>query len=263
MKQLTILFCVLLVVVSCRKKPDPASTSSQPIPMDSVIIDTVGTVSFKVTNIVGNELLVLKDKWYLNENGDSFKVFVYKYYLSNIAFVREDGTIYSVPESYYLLDQSNPSSLTFTVENVPVGTYHKIQLIIGVDERRNQAGAQTGALDPIHGMFWDWNTGYIMAKIEGESPQALNPAQIITYHVGGTKPPYNSVRRVALDLPTKLEISSLISPQVLITSDVAEWFKTPNLIKFGESSGAMTPGEEIMMIADNYRDMLTVKAIMP
>jgi hypothetical protein len=51
-----------------------------------------------------------------------------------------------------------------------------IRFLLGVDSARNVSGIQTGALDPARGMFWTWNSGYVMAKIEGSSPSAHVPA---------------------------------------------------------------------------------------
>ena len=44
---------------------------------------------------------------------------------------------------------------------------------LGVDSLRNVTGVQTGALDPAMDMYWTWNTGYVMAKLEAAAQQAL------------------------------------------------------------------------------------------
>ena len=68
----------------------------------------------------------------------------------------------SESESYHLVDQSQPGSLSwsFEAEENPFTTLH---FLLGVASARIVSGAQTGALDTLKDMFWTWNSGYIMA----------------------------------------------------------------------------------------------------
>ena len=54
---------------------------------------------------------------------------------------------------------------------MPAGNYNSLSFLLGVDSMHNVSGAQTGALDPANDMFWTWNSGYVMAKMEGASPR--------------------------------------------------------------------------------------------
>lgn len=250
---------MLSFAASCRKKPDPAPPVIQP----PIGTDTSGTGSLAVmiTNVAGNQPLSLHDTWYLNENGDSFRVFEYKYYISNIMLIQENATQVLETESYRLINQADATSGTFIIAGLPEGDYTEIRFLLGVDERRNTSGAQTGALDPIHGMFWDWNTGYIMAKLEGESPQSLSPSKQLVYHTGGFRGEYSVLRWVTLSFPEKVIVKAGDVPEIRIAADILEWFRNPTLIKFGETSGAMTPGEELSAIADNYADMFHITEV--
>ena len=53
---------------------------------------------------------------------------------------------------------------------LPEGDYTELQFLLGVDSLHNVSGAQTDDLDPAKDMFWTWNSGYVMAKMEGNSP---------------------------------------------------------------------------------------------
>ena len=115
--------------------------------------------------------------------GDSLTFTTFKYYVSNLQLQKTDGTWWAQEESYYLVDLSTPESAEITVANVPAGDYTGFRFTLGVDSTRNVSGAQTGALDPAEGMFWSWNSGYIMLKAEGTSPQAGDGTFV--FHLGG------------------------------------------------------------------------------
>lgn len=119
----------------------------------------------------------------------NFKMF--KYYISNIAFRSEDDKWTAIPETYYLIDLEDINSQTITIKDVPQGHYKAIRFTHGVDSTRNVSGAQTGALSPSMGMFWSWNSGYIMLKAEGTSPQS--PSGEFKFHLGGFTGPNNII----------------------------------------------------------------------
>lgn len=240
------LLILLVSMQSCVKKPDP------------VVETPKGTFKVTVENMAGNELMVLNDKWYKNENGDSVKFTIFNYFLSNVKLTKEDGSVYAVPESYFLLKQSDASSKSFVLNDIPPGTYVSMSFLIGVDSTRNVSGAQTGALDQASGMFWDWNTGYVMAKMEGLSPQATQFNGNIVYHLGGFSGANSVLRTVHLGIG-KTAIAEGQSKTIHIKADALEWFKTPNLIKIKDLS--LLSGTASQAIADNYVDMFSIDHI--
>lgn len=244
-----------LLFPSCQKQPDPQPA---PQPIDTpIVVDSIGMLSFEITHAVGNLPLELNSTWYVTENGDSLQVTNYKYFISNIKLEKADGTIWAQPESYYLIDEASASSKKFDIPDVPAGTYIKLHFMVGVDSTRNVSGAQTGALDPASGMFWTWNSGYIMAKVEGLSPQANNPQHLISYHCGGFTGRNSGVRKYSFELPESITTGNPHHPEIHLRNDLLEWFKTPNTIKFSELSTSMNPAET-GKLADNYRDMFTI-----
>lgn len=57
-------------------------------------------------------------------------------------------------------------------------------LMLGVDSALNYDGVHGGDLDPIHGMYWTWQTGYIHCKIEGIFE--LSGKRVpLEFHLGG------------------------------------------------------------------------------
>lgn len=141
----------------------------------------------------------------------------FNYYVSNIRLKNSDGTWFSMPESYFLVELNKSGSNLLSIPNVPGGEYTAVEITYGVDSLRNVSGAQTGALDPANGMFWSWNTGYIMLKAEGKSPAAANGSFV--FHLGGFKgenkiqTTYNyEIGKLVVDGDREAEIHMIANP---------------------------------------------------
>lgn len=243
-----LLMMLVMAVTACVKKPLPDISQKEEPPV-------TGKVNIDIEHMFGSSDLVLNDKWYIIENGDSLKIKTYAYFISNIKLHSTDGKIYEEEESYYLINEGKPTSKTFIISGVPFNKYDKISFLIGVDSVRNVSGAQTGALDPNTGMFWDWNTGYIMTKLEGESPQSSIGSVI--YHLGGFSGNVNVLRTVTLTLPKQIDVTVTKTPALHFKNDVSEWFKTPNTINLMDMSFFQNSGD-MLKLADNYMDMFSV-----
>lgn len=116
-------------------------------------------------------------------SGDTMNFTKFKYYVSNLKLKKADGTWWVHLESYFLVDAADAASTTLSLGTLPVGEYTEMEYTLGVDSTRNVSGAQSGALATTNGMFWSWNTGYIMVKAEGTSPQSSTGN--FAFHLGG------------------------------------------------------------------------------
>ena len=235
---------VVLSISSCKQKEDP-----QPV--------TANSVKFEFTNQVDGVALEL-NKNYVTAGGETYKINMYRYYISNIVLTAKDGKTYTEAESYHLIDQSKPDSRKFTISNVPVGEYTSVTFMIGVDSFRNTDGAQSGALDVDNDMFWDWNTGYVMAKMEGISPSSPKPDSTFRFHISGFAGPNKAIVTKTLAFPNNAVVSGSNIPNVHIFGEVQEWFKAPNVISFTTYYDLMMVTAKTKQIADNYSDMFKV-----
>lgn len=247
---LTIIVCIASIS-SCKKKD--VDTSVTPT------VDT-GRVYMEYFTEVGGSKLNLNNQWYKNQNGDSFTVSKFNYYISNVVLKGSGNTPdYTEPTSYHLIEHSaTPSEMTFYIDKVPGGNYKAITFMIGVDSLRNVSGAQDGALDPINGNFWDWNTGYIMLKFEGTSPKATTTGKKIMLHSGGFSGVNNVLKTVTLDMPNEIKVTKATANHIHFTADVQKLFKSPNVIDFSATQTIMMPGAEAKKLADNYANMFTI-----
>ncbi|MBL7734823.1 MAG: hypothetical protein JNL51_05155 [Chitinophagaceae bacterium] len=243
--------CLALLLSSCSKENSIESED----PADR------GEVKIDFQHVVKNAPLNFSDE-YLNDWGENYTVSTFKYYIHDIQLIGKDGNAVSLSSDYFLVDEDLPESKQLEL-SAPEGLYDAIAYTIGVDSARNVSGAQTGALDPTLGMFWTWNSGYVMAKLEGRSPFSSGLNQEFTYHVGGFKSPYITIKRVMLPAPdAQIFLVSKENPITInIQADVNAWFSYHTPVKIAENPAAHSPGELAKKLADNYEGMFSIRKI--
>jgi hypothetical protein len=246
MKLLRILAASSLVFLfSCQREIDTSVPS--------------GKLTLNFTNLAGTQPLAFNTP-YLTNNGEDFMVTRLKYYISNITLIDSAGFAHSLPSEYFLTDQSKPSSLSLTV-NIDQGRYRELRFNVGVDSIRNVSGAQTGALDPALDMFWTWNTGYIMAKLEGTSSLSTLPNNRIEYHIGGFKGADNTTRTVSLSFPQVFPVTGDKTLAVYVSADVLDWFDSVNSLPISQFPTCTSPGLLATQFADNYSQMFQLVSL--
>ncbi|MBA2611253.1 MAG: hypothetical protein H0U95_04725 [Bacteroidetes bacterium] len=243
---------VSIFLLSCKKDQKIEVQSPTPAKQPSV--------TFKFNAMVDNLPLVVNTKWYKNANGDSFTVTKFNYYISNLKFKRNDGTIFSEPNSYHIIKHVERVT-SFTVLNLPEGSYDQIEFLIGVDSVRNISGSQTGDLSPDSLMFWDWSTGYIFFKLEGQYKNTTTPiADFYAMHIGGFAAPDNFIKKCTFNLTNKLIAEKNKQSKVFYNTSINEIFTNPNIIDFN-TYHSVGGGRKSRDLSDNYQDMFTIDHI--
>jgi len=161
--------------------------------------------NLKVTfvNTINKVPLVLDSVTYTNCWNETYTISKLKYYISNVQLQMANKTINKETNSYHLINEEDTATKSFSL-SMPAGKYSSLSFLIGVDSLKNVSGAQTDALDPLNGMFWTWNNGYIMFKLEGNSPQSTVVNNKVEYHIGGFAGANNSLRIVTINFVTPL-----------------------------------------------------------
>jgi len=201
---------------------------------------------------VNGQPVVLGKTNYQNAAGDTFNITKFQYYLSNFSLTDSSGKIVKLSSECFLIKEGDEASKKLSFTNLPAGQYKSISFMVGVDSLLNCTGAQNGSLDPINGMFWTWNSGYIMMKLEGTSPSSHLPEHMIQFHIGGYRAPHMTQRWITLPLSVPVKSGQLI---LRLNADIAILL---NGISFRQSAGFMTPGTAADKIADNYQHMFSV-----
>jgi hypothetical protein len=227
----------------------------------TIAIRSTGTVKITFVNTVKGKPLQLNTGTYINPFAEVYSVTKFKYYISHVALAF-NSTVFNDPEIFHLVDESNADALHFSF-SINAGSYNALNFLLGVDSIYNVSGAQTGALDPLNDMFWTWNNGYVMAKMEGHSPQSKLVNNKVEFHIGGFMVANNVLKNIALNFPAgkSLTIQEGKTSELIIEADFDKWWQQPNDIKITEHAVCTTPGPLAKKIADNYSKMFSIKAI--
>ncbi|WP_423736195.1 MbnP family protein [Chitinophaga caseinilytica] len=242
MKPCYLIFTLLICCMACKKDLIPKKE---------------GNFKLNFEHKVGTSRLTLGTTTYKNPSAESYTVTAFKYFISNVYLVKMDNSLLRLPISYHLVDESKPESKSILLL-APQGEYRAIGFKLGVDSTRNVSGAQTDALDPVLGMFWSWNSGYIMAKMEGASPVSAAPDKKLTFHVGGFKGQYNAVQDIRIQTPISINVGPDREPAVTFTTDLNAWFGPPNIVSFATMATIHSPGEAAWKISVNYKNMFRI-----
>jgi hypothetical protein len=200
---------------------------------------------------MGTEPFKLDSAYKHPMNGDTMKFIKYNYYISNFKLRKADGTWWIHPESYFLVDLSNQATSTLDLGAIPSGEYTELSYTLGVDSLRNVSGAQSGALSTTNNMFWSWNTGYIMIKAEGLSPQSTSGT--FAFHLGGFKGAYNIVKTKAVDFSSNpLTITKDKKSEVHFNVNMAMTWCTSG--SCAGTSSVMMPGALAYQMASDFHN---------
>jgi hypothetical protein len=200
---------------------------------------------------------------YKNAHGETLKISLIAYFISNIQLIRTDGSRYVIPQddSYFLIKHTtSAASTSLILPEIPEGEYSGISFLIGVDSLRNTVSIEkrTGTLDvggTARGMYWVWNSGYIFFKLEGTSEQAPERLQHkFAYHIGGyggyRTPTINSLRSSTLNF-SPFKISAKKQSQLSVNVNLDKFFAGSFDLRIADLPNLMW-GAESEKIADNY-----------
>ncbi|MFA7274590.1 MAG: MbnP family protein [Crocinitomicaceae bacterium] len=221
-----------------------------------------GTCTYDVVEETGKVTLMLEHTWatsginfelgteYIHPTtNDALTFTTLKYYISNLKLKKDDGTWWTQPNSYFLVNLETPASTMIDVTGIPSGNYTEVSYVLGVDSTRNVSGAQDGALSTTNAMFWSWNSGYIMVKAEGTSPQSSTGS--FAYHLGGFSGTNNIVTSRSDSFGTeKLIVSTTSAGMIHFSVDPSALFN--NFGSVSTNSNVQMPGMMAKTLATGY-----------
>ena len=255
-------FGLTILMVSCNKDDDSSATESGTLEIEFDNIALVNGVQRQLSLVTAGS----EDYTYTNGMGQDFNINLLRYYITNIKLEGPNGEVFednvqvdaSGTEGIYLVDESDLASGLIVLNDVPAGAYNKITFTVGVDENGVQEGVAGGNLDPAtSNMFWNWNSGYIAVKFEGQSPvsaggtngsetlEDINDKGIL-YHIGGWKDVdgtafvYNN-KTLSFDFDTDARVENGQQPHVHMVFDILKLFAGENMIDFTGNNNVHKP----------------------
>lgn len=250
-------FCftfIILLFASCRK--------DDPVYKVSNYINPTGTSSLHIHFIHRADTFPLvASQSYTLPNNQSFSVQVFKYYISNVEIHYTDGTVYKENYSYHLIDFQGKNEIV--LNQLPSKNISNLRFMIGVDSLHNVSGPQTGDLSPSYGMFWTWNTGYIMVKFVGQSQQSGAIDKTLIFHIGGYKGSNKVQRIVNISLPNGVSLKEGKASELQLITNVSRMFYGVHTIDFSQNYQTINNNNNASELADNYAQMISFYKFIP
>lgn len=252
-----------ILLFSCKKDEKSTPTS----PYDS---NKLGYITIKFDSQVGDLNLVPDSPFYSNSYNQKYTISKLNYFVSNIVFIKEDSTTYTIPQdsSYFLIQESNYDSKILRLR-VPEGNYVAVRFMIGVDSLRSTMPltARTGALDPsgaAAAMYWTWASGYIFMKMEGtydDQTDSIVDFQPYQFHIGGFNSPINNIKIAEVDFREYIaavrQSKGTLWPEVHIYADASKVISGPENVDLTKNSFVMFAPYSLN-ISKNYVNMFTL-----
>ncbi|HXB42031.1 MAG TPA: MbnP family protein [Bacteroidia bacterium] len=203
------------------------------------------TGSVKFTPTFGNTAIEPGKKYYSSKLNDSLNIETFRFYVSNLTLLKNGKVVYTVKNKFHLIDIEKKLSISFLVKKID---FDVIKFNIGIDSTTNVSGAMGGDLDPVNGMYWAWQSGYINFKLEGAGKVCATRNNIFQFHIGGYLNPYATLQTITLSLKNKTEID--------IKVDLEKFL---NGIDLKNTNEIMSPGEKAVTLAKLYQTIFSVK----
>jgi len=167
------------------------------------ISQTVQPIRLSFVPKINGSPIALNQHCFSAELNDSISITKLKFYISNIVLLNKEKVVFKNTGAVYLLNAEDSLSLQFDVpQNLQ---FTRIQYGIGIDSVTNTSGALDGALDPLMGMYWTWQSGYINFKMEGFVGNLEQEDKKFEYHLGGYSDKNNAYQLVDLSIQSLSE----------------------------------------------------------
>ncbi|EDP97244.1 MbnP family protein [Kordia algicida OT-1] len=252
MKKITYIFTIVLSILtsSCNDDSNAVETSAVEITFDN--------------RISANQDLNLGTTAFINQNNESIVTNELKYIISNIRFIQDNGTIFEYPkeESYFVINEADPSSLTLNLTGIPVGNYTQIGFGIGVDQSKYPLDGGVMNFIPKAeeaGMLWNWAAGYKFIKFEGTfTPQGGTESPFVI-HVGSHGQTLDNYKFITLPLENTLNIATGNTATVNVQTLVQNIIDATNQIKLEDTSDIQVDPVNAPRVATNLESSFSAQ----
>ena len=221
--------------------------------VDPIVEVNSASIDFSVNHRVGTQIFTAGTAYSVGDNNQaSFSRFAYL--LGSFYLIAEDGSKVTI-DSQYAHIEAHSGKTTFSLVDIPYGTYKSMGFSIGLDSAINHGNPNQYNTDhPLssinNSLHWGWVGGYIFTAIEGKDVDA---DESIIFHLAGSN------NKVDFELPTNFTHGAAGS-SVALGYDIAEVFINPNSYSFtldGRSTHSVSDPVTTKLI-ENMADVFTL-----
>jgi hypothetical protein len=145
---------------------------------------------------MNREIIVLNKEIHIISSNEELNITKLKFYVSHLSFYKDEQLVWQDNELAHLMDVENDMSIKLTIKKDI--DFNTIKFGLGIDSVTNVSGALDGDLDPLKGMYWTWQSGYVNFKMEGTSTAIRSESQRFEYHLGGYSAENNTYKTIDL-----------------------------------------------------------------
>jgi len=170
---------------------------------------------------------------------DGIEIGDLRFYISSLTMGKNGEVVWRERNSYHLLDAKDPSTLSISMSGPGEEDVDFLEFYLGVDSAKSESGVMDGDLDPLRGMFWTWQSGYIHFRMEGTCSACPPPRREFQLHLGGYRHPFSSVKRITLPIKGGQELKLHADLKFLM-----------NQVSFPSDAHIMSPGTRACALAE-------------
>lgn len=168
-------------------------------------------------------------------SGDSTRVNLLRFYVSKLRLLQKEKQVWADSNTHLIDAAEEKSCLVALPQNV---SYDAVHFLLGIDSATNAAGAAGGDLDPMKGMYWAWQSGYINVKVEGSSSLCATRKNAFQFHLGGFRGSDGCVQ--------SLQFPATPGKDILVAVDVDAFL---NNVDLKTQTAIMSPGPETVLLS--------------
>ncbi len=177
---------------------------------------------------------------------DTLVITNFKFYISNLRYLKNDSLVYTSNKPAHLIDLASEQSLQISETNFL--NFDNIKFSIGIDSLTNISGVFDGDLDPVNGMYWTWQSGFINFKVEGIASNCPARNNKFYWHIGGYEEPFYAMREISLNCKSESSIKIVIHLEKLFWAiDVSKVYQV------------MSPSEKAIGIANELPEIFSIE----
>lgn len=217
-----------------------------------------GTLRIDISHEFGGQALTLNSLKY--QASETFSISRLSYLLSELALQKNDGTWQELPNQFAFID-ANFRRTSFTLKDVPSGTYKSLRFSLGVPGKTNHGDpSQYPADHPLNPnlnkLHWDWTGGYIFLALEGKYRNAGKELEGFVYHLANDQ----NLSRIQLAANFSVKNTTALG----LSFDLEKLFTHPRALSF-DADGNSThsrPGDPIASaLIANLQSSFSVRRI--
>jgi hypothetical protein len=246
-----LLLLTALLATSCHKE-------------ETTPVQSAGTAIFNFDHKVEGAPLTENQMIYTNTAGNPYLISGVKYFISDVTFWKNDGSITVVNDwqDIFYIDVDISSTTSFQIyDPIPAGDYDSVTFIFGITEEKNKSFMFVNP--PEVNMAWPdvLGGGYHYMMIDGKWKDLSGLSQPFNFHLGigqlyhgddyDTDSIYAFVQNYfKVSLPgSAFSISDKDTLNFNITMNIESWFESPYVFDFNIWGGAIMQNQAAMEIA--------------